>query len=63
MVTALTAQGMTIMRWFVMQVMIANKQTTHSATQYSLNKQQQTMYIVTPSGDQCHGSSGEVFLV
>ena len=58
-----TAQGMTIMCLFVMQVMIADKQAAHSATQYNLNKQQQTMFIVTPSGDQCHGSSGEVFLV
>ena len=46
--TALTAQGITIMRLFVVQVIVG---TTHGDTQYSVNKQTNNILNVTPSGD------------
>ena len=49
MVTALTAQGMTIMLLFVVQVIVG---TTHGATQYSVNKQTNNILNLTPSGDR-----------
>ena len=48
MVTALTAQGMKIMRLFVVQVIV---NTTHGDTQYSVNKQTNNILNITPSGD------------
>ena len=47
--TALTAQGMTIMRLFVVQVIVS---TTHGDTQYSVNKQTNNILNLTPSGDR-----------
>ena len=49
MVTALTAQGMTIIRLFVVQVIVS---TTHEDTQYSVNKQTNNIFNLTPSGDR-----------
>ena len=49
MVTALTAQGMTIMRLFVAQVIVS---TTHGDTQHSVNKQTNIILNLTPSGDR-----------
>ena len=49
MVTALTAQGMTIMHVFVVQVIVG---TTHGATQYSVNKQTNSIMNLTPSADR-----------
>ena len=49
--TALTAQGMTIMRLFVVQVIVSR---THGDTQYNLNKQANNILNVTPSGDINH---------
>ena len=46
--TALTAQGMTIMRLFVVQLIAS---TTHGDTQYGLNKQTNNILNVTPSED------------
>ena len=40
-VTALTAKGMTIMRLFVVQVIVG---TTHGATQHSVNKQRNNIF-------------------
>ena len=48
-VTALTAQGITIMHLFVVQVTVG---TTHGDTQYSVNKQTNKIFNVTPSGDR-----------
>ena len=48
-VTALIAQGMTIMLLFVVQVIVG---TTRGDTQYSVNKQTNNMLILTPSGDR-----------
>ena len=48
-VTALTAQGMTIMCLFVVQVIVG---TTHGITQYSVNKQINHILNITPSGDR-----------
>ena len=48
-VTALTAQGMTIMHLFVVQVIVS---TTHRDTQYSVNKQTNNILNLTPSGDR-----------
>ena len=48
-VTALTAQGMTIMCLFVVQVIVI---TTHGDTQYSVNKQTNNILNLTPSGDR-----------
>ena len=45
-VTALTAQGMTIMRLFVVQVKVG---TTHGDTQYSVNKQTNNILNLTSS--------------
>ena len=47
--TALTAQGMTIMRLFVVQVIVS---TTHGDTQYTVNKQTNNILNLTPSGDR-----------
>ena len=47
--TALTAQGMAIMRLFVVQVIVG---TTHGETQYSVNKQTNNILNLTPSGDR-----------
>ncbi len=47
--TALTAQGITIMHLFVVQVTVG---TTHGDTQYSVNKQTNKIFNVTPSGDR-----------
>ena len=52
--TAFTAQKMTMMRLFVVQVMITNKQTTHGATQFSVNEQTNTIFNVTILGHQFH---------
>ena len=49
MVTAFTAQGMTISCLFVVQVIAG---TTHGATQYSVNKQTNNILNITPSGDR-----------
>ena len=43
MVTALTAQGITIMHLFVVQVTVSK---THGDTQYSVNKQT-TKYLIS----------------
>ena len=48
-VTALTAQGMTILRLFVLQVIVS---TTYGDTQYSVNKQTNNILNLTPSGDR-----------
>ena len=48
-VTALTAQGITILHLFLVQVTVG---TTHGDTQYSVNKQSNKMFNVTPSGDR-----------
>ena len=48
-VTVLTAQGMTIMHLFVVQVIFS---TTHVNTQYSVNKQTNNILNLTPSGDR-----------
>ena len=47
--TALTAQGMTIMRLFVVQVIVV---TAHGATHYSVNKQTNNILNLKPSGDR-----------
>ena len=57
MVTALTAQGMIIMRLFVVQVLVS---TTHGNPQYSVNKQTNNILNHTSLVDP--GSSYEVFL-
>ena len=49
MVIALTAQGMTIMRLFVVQVIVG---TTDGAMQYSVNKQTNNVSNLTPLGDR-----------
>ena len=46
-VTALTAERMTIMRLFVVQVIVG---TTHGDNQYSVNKQTNNIMNLTPSG-------------
>ena len=48
-VTALTAQGMTIMRLFVLQVIVI---TTHGDTQYSVNKKIKKILNLTSSGER-----------
>ena len=50
-VTALTAQGMTIMHLFVVQVIVS---TTHGDTQHSVNKHTNNILNLTPSGDRNH---------
>ena len=44
--TALTAQGMTIMRLFVVLVLVG---TTHGDTQYSVNRKTNKILNLTPS--------------
>ena len=46
-VNALTAPRMTIMRFFYF---FGNSQETHGATQYSVNKQTNNLFNVTPLG-------------
>ena len=64
---ALTAEGMTIMCLFVVKVMIANNQTTNGHTQRGVNKQTNTIFSVTPSGEKMHqfamGAHRKYFLV
>ena len=52
-VTALTAQGMTIMLLFVVQVTFG---TIDEDTQYSVNKQANNILNLTPSGDRNYQS-------
>ena len=48
-VTAITAQGITIMHLFVVQVIGS---TTHADTQYCVNKQKKNILNLTSSGDR-----------
>ena len=50
-VTALTAQGMTIMRLFVVHVLVG---TTHGDTQYSVNRKTNKILNITPSWDRIY---------
>ena len=56
--TALTVQGMTILRLFVVQVIVG---TTHGDTQYSGNKQTNNILNHTPSGDRNYQFLPEAF--
>ena len=49
MVTALTAQGMTIMGLLVVQIKVGS---THGDTQYNVNKQLNNILNLKPSGDK-----------
>ena len=48
MVTVLTAQGMTVTHFFV-EVLVG---LTHEVTHYSVNKQANNIFNLTPSGDR-----------
>ena len=48
-VTALTAQGMTIMHLFLLQLIVS---TTSGDTQYSVNEQTNNILNLKPSGDR-----------